>query len=90
MKSAMASRAAVGALALLTLAALAGEVQAQPRVERGPDAVAPNLGRRPEPLPPGPQRERQAPEAEAPSTSEDFPPAARGCPDQGRKLELIV
>jgi hypothetical protein len=90
MKAATASRIAVGVLCLLALTALAGVAEAQGKAERAPDAIAPNLKRRPEPLPPSPRPERQAPEADAPSANEEAPPAARGCPDQGRKLELIV
>jgi hypothetical protein len=90
MKAAIASRIAVGVLSLLVLAALAGGAEAQGKAERGPDAVAPNLKRRPEPLPPMPRPERQAPEEDAPSANDEAPPAGRGCPDQGRKLELIV
>jgi hypothetical protein len=91
MKAAIASRSAVGVLALLALAATPGEAAAQDRTQRSPETVAPNLKRRPEPLPPSPRAERAAPEGEeAPSANEAAPPAGRGCPDQGRKLELIV
>ena len=90
MKAAIASRTAVGVLSLLALAALAGGAEAQGKAERAPEAVAPNLKRRPEPLPPAPRPERQAPAEEAPSANDEAPPQGRGCPDQGRKLELIV
>jgi hypothetical protein len=91
MKTAIASRTpVVGVLALLALAALIGEAAAQGAIERTPPSVAPNLTRRPEPLPPAPRAEQQAPEEDAPSASEELPPAGRGCPDHGRKLELIV
>jgi hypothetical protein len=90
MKAAIASRMAVGFLSVFALAVFAGGADAQSRAERGPDAVAPNLKRRPEPLPPMPRPERQAPDADAPSVNDETPPSGRGCPDQGRKLELIV
>ena len=90
MKAAIASRMAVGVLSVFALTALAGETEAQGKAERGPDAVAPNLKRRAEPLRPSPQPESKVPEAEMPSANDKVPPAGRGCPDQGRKLELIV
>jgi hypothetical protein len=92
MKTAIASRTVIGMLALLAQAAIAGEAQAQGKTERSPEAVAPNLKPRPEPLPPAPRAKREAPagEDDEPSANEDAPPAGRGCPDQGRKLELIV
>jgi hypothetical protein len=90
MKAAIASRMAVGVLSIFALAAIAGGAEGEGRAERGPDAVAPNLKRRPEPLPPLPRPESQAPEADAPSANDEASPPGRGCPDQGRKLELIV
>jgi hypothetical protein len=91
MKTAIATRTVIGILALLALAAIAGQAQAQGKTERSPDAVAPNLKRRPEPLPPAPRAERNAPAGEDDdSANEDAPPAGRGCPDHGRTLELIV
>jgi hypothetical protein len=91
MKTAIASRTpVVGVLALLALAALIGEAAAQGAIERTPPSVAPNLQRRPEPLPPMPRPEQPALEEDAPSASEEPPPGGRGCPDHGRKLELIV
>lgn len=89
MKAAIASRI-VGLLAFLALVAIAGEVAAQGEVRRAPGTAAPNLNRRPEPLPPLPRAEKQAPEEDAPSASEEAPPAGPGCPNPGRKLELIV
>ena len=90
MKAAIASKVAVSVLSLCLLAALAGGAEAQGKAERGPDAAAPNLKRRPEPLPPAPRSENQAPQEDGPSANEEAPPAGRGCPDPGRKLELIV
>jgi hypothetical protein len=92
MKAAIASRIAASVLFLFALAALAGAAEAQGKPERGPDTIAPNLKRRPEPLPPSPRSENQAPQEDGPSANEDAPDPApgQGCPDQGRKLELIV
>jgi len=90
MKAPSASRVAVGALSLLALALLAGGAGAQGKPERGPESVAPNLKRRPEPLPPLPRPESQAPQEDGPSANDEPPASLRGCPDQGRKLELIV
>jgi hypothetical protein len=90
MKAAIASRLTVGVLSLFAWAALAGGAEAQGKAEGRPDEVAPNLKRRPAPLPPTRRPESRAPEAEAPSVNDQAPPAGRGCPDTGRKLELIV
>lgn len=90
MKAAIASRMAVGVLFAFVLTALAGGAEAQGKAERGTDAVAPNLKRRAEPPRPSPRPESKAPEAEAPSANDEAPPAGRGCPEQGHKLELIV
>ena len=79
MKAAIASRVAVGVLSVLALAAFAGGAEAQGKQERGPDAVAPNLKRRPEPLPPSPRPESQAPQEDGPSASDEPPPQGRGC-----------
>jgi hypothetical protein len=90
MKAAITSRVAVSVLSLFALAALTGGAEAQGRPERAPDQVAPNLKRRAEPLPPSPRPESQAPQEDGPSANDEPPPQGRGCPDQGRKLELIV
>jgi hypothetical protein len=91
MKTAIASATpVVGVLALLALTALVDEAGAQAGAGSAPATVAPNLKHRPEPLPPVPRAQQQPPEEDAPSASEEPPPAGRGCPDHGRKLELIV
>jgi len=90
MKTATASRMAVGTLTLFAWAAVAGGAEAQGKAERAPEPVAPNLKRRPEPLPPLRRPEGQAPRDEMPSADDETPPQGRGCPDHGRKLELIV
>ena len=90
MKPAIASRVTISVLALFALAALAGGAKAQGKAEREPAPVAPNLKRRPEPLPPLPRPERQGSEEDGPSANYEPPTHGRGCPDQGRTLELIV
>jgi hypothetical protein len=92
MTTAIASNPVAALLALLTLTAIASEAQSQGRTERAPDAITPNLKRRPEPLPASPGAEREAPagEEEEPSANDEAPPSGRGCPDHGRTLELIV
>ena len=90
MKPAIASRVVVSVLAFFALAAFAGAANAQGKAERELAPVAPNLSRRPAPLPPLPRPERQGSEEEGPSANDEPPAHGRGCPDQGRKLELIV
>ena len=80
----------LGVLCLLALTAVSGRAEAQGKPERGPEQIAPNLKRRPEPLPPLPRPESQAPLEDESSANDEGPPLGRGCPDQGRKLELIV
>ena len=89
MKAAAGSRATIGVLSVFALAALADGAGAQGKPERLPGAVAPNLKRQPEPLPPLSRPESEMLQEDGPSAN-DAPPSPRGCPDQGRKLELIV
>jgi len=70
------------------LAAVAGAAAAQ--TQAGPNPVAPNLKRQPEPLPPPRRTQKQAPGQDVPSAPDAAPPPSHGCPDSGRKLELIV
>ena len=88
MKTSGAAKLALGIVFFLAVAAPANSAEAQGNPDRRPDAVAPNLSRRPEPLPP--RMENWDPQEDAPSASEEPPPLGGGCPDQGRKLELIV
>jgi len=81
---------AVSTLSLLAWAALAGGAEAQSKSERTPEPIAPNMKRRPEPLPPSPRPQLRTPRDEMPAAEEDAPMQAPGCPDHGRKLELIV
>ena len=105
MQAAVASRTAVGVLTFCMLAAVAGEATAQPQAaqaqtgqaqadqtqtDRGPNPAAPNLKRQPAPPPPGWRAQKQGPTQEAPSAADEAPPPGQGCPDPGRKLELIV
>jgi hypothetical protein len=87
MKTARTSLLAAGILALFGLAA----IEAQGTGERGPEAGAPNLQGRSEAVPPPQQRpDGQGTDAEAPSANDEAPSPHQGCPDRGRKLELIV
>jgi hypothetical protein len=88
MKTARTTLLAAGMLALWGLAAAEAQATAKP----GPETGAPSLQERRQTEPPQ-QRLPEAPgsEAEAPSANggEGQGPH-QGCPDQGRKLELIV
>jgi hypothetical protein len=87
-----ATLAIIGVLALGALAISAGHVEAQASAERGPEAAAPEARGRPNTAP-GPQRqEGRAPAEAAPGQPEieEAPSRPGSCPDQGRKLELIV
>lgn len=92
MKSATASRLAVGTLSLVAWAALVGGAEAQSvgKSERTPEPIAPNMKRHPESLPPSSRPQLRTPRDEMPAAEEDAPLQAPGCPDHGRKLELIV
>jgi hypothetical protein len=86
------SRLAAGILSLAAWAAIVGGVEAQGlgKSERTPEPIAPNMKRRPEPLPPSPRPQLRTPRDEMPAAEEDAPLQAPGCPDHGRKLELIA
>ena len=62
----------------------------QTQTNRGPNPAAPNLKRQPAPPPLGWRAQKQSPTQEAPSAADEAPPPSQGCPDPGRKLELIV
>jgi hypothetical protein len=75
------------------LATASNEVRAQTRPEVGRGAEAGGSSPRGEPRDrsPGPQRpDEQAPSENSGSSMQDGPPTAPGCPDQRRRLELIV
>jgi hypothetical protein len=75
----------------LTLAVIvAGPAAAQDGSRVRPDRPTPNLKRQPEPLPPARSSPAVPQEKPPPAAEEVPPPAGPGCPDQGRRLELIV
>jgi len=83
--------AAVGALALWTLAASGAPIAAHDKSESSPAAGA-SEARGGSDATPAPLQEGQQAPTEAPGPPElDAAPAPPGaCPDRGRKLELIV
>jgi hypothetical protein len=93
MKTAGGLRLIAGVLALCGLVALAGQAEAQGRAQRGsgpePGASLPQSGSDAT-LPPQQLPDGQGADAEAPAGSDEVPTPGQGCPDQGRKLELIV
>jgi len=90
MRVAVVLRTAVGVLTWCVLVAVAGEATAQTQADSGPNPVAPNLKRQPEPLPPPRRMPNRAPGQDVPSATDAAPHPSHGCPDPGRKLELIV
>jgi len=92
MKSMMRGMIA-GALGFCVLDCAGSPAGAQGNVEpgRGPAAGAPMPQSRPSPAPrPQPLPHGRTPEGEPPSASDQPPRGPQGCPDQGRRLELIV
>jgi hypothetical protein len=79
-------KASLGVLLCFTLGGIAGNAWAQGKAEARPSTVSPNLKRQPEPLSPAPKATKPPP-AEG---GKFAPPPAGGCPDRGRKLELIA
>jgi hypothetical protein len=80
-------------LAGIALAMASNEVRAQTRPEVGRGAEAGGSGPRAEPRDraPAPQRpDEQAPGENSGPSMQDGAPTGPACPDQGRKLELIV
>ncbi len=92
MKTAITQGLGVGVLALCVSASLAGpaRVEGKSATGRGPEAGAPKLQGRPDATPRRQLPEPRTLEEGAPSSSEEAPGRGQGCPDQGRKLELIV
>jgi hypothetical protein len=87
MKTARASLLAAGLLAWCGLATAEAQATRQP----GPETGAPSLQERGGAAPPQQQLpEGQGGEAEAPSANGEPQGPHQGCPDRGRKLELIV
>ena len=89
MKAAITSTLVAGVLSLCVLALLGGEALAQITPETARPEATPGLKERSEraPLPQRPST--PAPSEEAPSAQDELP-VVPSCPDQGRKLQLIV
>jgi hypothetical protein len=91
MKATITSTLAAGVLSLGGLAMLGGEALAQIKPDAArPEAGAPALKERLERAPLPRRPDAQAPSEDAPSAQEELPVVPGGCPDQGRKLQLIV
>ena len=90
MKVAITSTLVAGLVSLGVLALLGGEALAQIKPDAARPEATPGLKERSEraPLPQRPSP--PAPSEEAPSAQEELPVVPGGCPDQGRKLQLIV
>jgi hypothetical protein len=91
MKATMTSTLVAAALCLCVLAMPGRQALAQIKPEAvRPDAAAPNLkdGSDRAPLPRRP--DAPAPNEDAPLLQEEMPMLPGACPDQGRKLQLIV
>jgi hypothetical protein len=90
MKAAITSTLVAGVLSLGVLALLGGETLAQIKPDTARPEATPGLKERSEraPLPQRPST--PAPSEEAPSAQDELPAAPDACPDQGRKLQLIV
>jgi hypothetical protein len=91
MKAAITSTLVAGVLSLGVLAPLGGEARAQGKPEAAPpQAGAPSPQGRSERAP-APQRPNApAPSEDGPFLQDEMPVVPGGCPDQGRKLQLIV
>ena len=92
MRATITSTCLVGVLSLGAWAMLGSEAGAQGKPDSGrPEAGIPNLQGRPTERAPLPQRpDQRAPSEDMPSAQDEMPAVPGGCPDQGRKLQLIV
>ncbi len=90
MKAAITSTLVAGVLSLGVLALLGGEALAQIKPETARPEATPGLKERSERAPLPRRPDAQAPSEDVPSAQEELPVVPGGCPDQGRKLQLIV
>ena len=90
MKAAITSTLVAGVLSLGILAMLGGEALAQIKPEAGRPEAAPGLKERSERAPVPQRPNAPAPSEDAPAVQDEMPVVPGGCPDQGRKLQLIV
>ena len=89
MKAAITSTLVAGLVSLGVFALLGGEVQAQIKPETARPEATPGLKERSERVPLPQRPNTPAPSEEAPSAQDELP-VVPSCPDQGRKLQLIV
>jgi hypothetical protein len=91
MKATITSTLVAGALCLCVPVMPVREALAQIKPEAArPEAANPSLKDRSDRAP-GPRRpDAPAPSEDAPAAQEDMPMIPGACPDQGRKLQLIV
>jgi len=90
MKAKITSTLVAGVLSLGVLALLGGEALAQMKPDAGRPEAAPGLKERLERAPVPQRPNTPAPSEDAPSAQDEMPVVPGGCPDQGRKLQLIV
>ena len=91
MKATITSTLVAGALCLCVLVTPGRQALAQIKPEAmRPDAANPSLKDRSDRAPTPRRPDAPAPSEDAPSAQEDMPLVPGACPDQGRKLQLIV
>ena len=90
MKATITSTLVAGVLSLGVLALLGGEARAQIKPDAGRPEAAPGPQGRSERAPAPARPNAPAPSEDAPSVQDEMPVVPGGCPDQGRKLQLIV
>lgn len=92
MKTAITQGLVVATLAVCLSASLCGAAGAQekPEAGRGPEAGVPKAQGRPGATPKRLLPQPRPVEEDSPAASEEAPGRWQGCPDPGRKLELIV
>jgi hypothetical protein len=89
MKATISSTLVAGALCLCVLLMPEALAQNKPEAAR-PEAANPSLKDRSDRAPAPRRPDAQAPSEDAPAAQEDMPMVPGACPDQGRKLQLIV
>jgi hypothetical protein len=91
MKATITSTLVAGALCLCVLLVPGRQALAQIKPEAvRPEAANPSLKDRSDRAPAPRRPDAPAPSEDTPSAQEDMPMAPGACPDQGRKLQLIV
>ena len=90
MKAAITSTLVAGVLSLGVLALVTSEAAAQVKPDAGRPEAAPSPQGRSERAPVPARPSTPAPSEDAPSVQDELPVVPGACPDQGRKLQLIV